>query len=234
MAQVEFTHSGKTCRPAPTVSTLHSSIDHLVVTAPTLEIGAEFVRDTLGVTPQAGGEHPRMGTHNCLLRLGEALYLEVLSINPAAGSPDRPRWFQLDRDRLNAAPRLTTWISRTNDIRSATAAAPFSLGNIENMNRGPLRWQITIPLDGGLPFNGIAPSLIQWHTNVHPAATLKDSGCSLAGLEAFHSENHEISGMLQSIGFEGQFRIFPISPKESPRLVAHIRTPAGLRQLRTR
>lgn len=139
----------------------------------------------------------------------------------------------LDLERSNTAPRLATWISRTNDIRTGTAASPVPLGNIEAMSRGPLHWQITIPTDGSLAFNGIVPSLIEWHTETHPAASLKDVGCSLVGLEAFHPEAHEVSSMLQSIGFQGQFTVFPISPEESPCLVAHVQTPAGIRQLRT-
>jgi hypothetical protein len=101
------------------------------------------------------------------------------------------------------------------------------------MSRGPLHWQITIPADGSLPFDGVAPTLIEWHVENHPAASLREVGCSLVRLEAFHHEAHEISGLLQSIGFQDRFTVFPISPKESPRLVAHIQTPAGLRQLRS-
>ncbi len=54
---------------------LRSHMDHMAITAPSLEAGVEYVRQTLGVGPQAGGEHPRMGTHNCLLKLGEKFYL---------------------------------------------------------------------------------------------------------------------------------------------------------------
>ena len=172
-----------------------------------------------------------MGTHNCLLRLGDALYLEVISINPAAGNPDRPRWFQLDKERSNAAPRLATWISRTNDIYAATAASPVPLGNIEAMSRGPLNWQITISADGTLPLDGIAPTLIEWETDSHPAGTLKDFGCTLVRLEGFHRQTTGISNMLRSIGFQGQFTASPISPEELPCLVAHVQTPAGIRQL---
>jgi hypothetical protein len=105
-----------------------------------------------------------MGTHNCLLRLGDALYLEVISSNPAAQDPKRPHWFKLDRKRANSAPRLATWVNRTNDIRAATAASPVPPGSIERMSRRPLRWHITIRADGGLPFNGIIPSLIEWNS----------------------------------------------------------------------
>jgi len=184
------------------------------------------------VTPETGGEHPRMGTHNCLLRLGDRLYLEVISINPAAGKPDRPRWFQLDLERSNAAPRLATWISRTNDICAATAAALVPLGNIEAMSRGPFNWQITVPANGTLPLDGVAPTLIEWKPGSHPADTLKDVGCTLVQMEGFHRQSPAILSMLQSIGFQGPFTVSPISREESPCLVAHVQTPAGIRQLR--
>jgi hypothetical protein len=212
-------------------TTLQSRIDHIVVTAPSLGSGAEYIRHTLGITPQAGGAHARMGTHNCLLRLGNTVYLEVISIDPGASSPDRPRWFQLDRERSNTAPRLATWVSRTNDIRAASAAAP-SLGDIETMSRDSLHWQITVPADGSLPFDGVAPSLIEWNSENHPAATLQDTGCSLVRLEAFHPAAPEIASLLRSIGFQDRFTVLPVSRQQSPCLIAHIQTPSGLRELR--
>jgi len=38
-----------------------SYLDHITITAPTLEAGAKLVEKVLGVTPQKGGEHPKMG-----------------------------------------------------------------------------------------------------------------------------------------------------------------------------
>lgn len=174
-----------------------------------------------------------MGTHNSLLRLGEAVYLEVIAINPAAGSPDRPRWFQLDHERLNAAPRLATWVSRTNDIRAATTASPVPSGNVEAMSRGSLNWRITIPADGGLPLDGVAPTLIEWESGSHPASTLRDLGCTLVGLEGFHQQTAEISDMLKAIGFQDKFRLSRIARGERPHLAALIETPGGLRELGT-
>jgi hypothetical protein len=210
----------------PGITTLRSYIDHIVVTAPSLAIGVEYVRDAVGVTPQAGGEHPRMGTHNCLLRLGDALYLEVISINPAAANPDRPRWFHLNRERSNAVPRLVTWISRTNDIRAATAASTVPLGNVEAMSRGSLSWQITIPTDGDLPLDGVAPTLIEWKATIPRA---------LSRISAAHwsdsKQTAAISNMLQTIGFQDEFHVSRIARGEQPHLVPHIETSAGLRKL---
>lgn len=66
-----------------------ASLDHLVVVAPTLAAGAQYVEERLGVVMQPGGKHPRMGTHNLLLRLGDC-YLEVIAPNPDAPAPTRP------------------------------------------------------------------------------------------------------------------------------------------------
>jgi hypothetical protein len=206
-------------------------IDHITITAPTLEAGADHVRRALGVTPQRGGEHPRMGTHNLLLRLGDALFLEVISPNPDAAKPARPRWFALDSLLPESPPSLATWVVRTPDIAATVSACPEAIGNIEPMSRGALNWQITIPADGTLPLNGIAPALIEWQAEVHPAAGLQDYGLSLAKLELFHPEPERISRLLRSLSLEGPVTVSPLREKHSPCMVAHIHTPQGLRLL---
>src|SRR5262245_54127453 len=166
-----------------------------------------------------------MGTHNCLLRLGEKLFLEVIAPNPAAPRPDRPRWFQLDDPDSTKSPRLATWVARCDDVR---AAAQPSLGKIEAMTRGNFEWLITVPDDGRFPLLGVAPTLIQWQSQAHPADGLKDMGCSLVRFEGTHPEPDRVAGLLRSVGFLGDFRV---SRGKAPSLVAHIRTPAGQRRL---
>lgn len=205
-------------------------IDHLVITAPTLESGAVFIKEALGVEMLPGGKHPRMGTHNSLLRLGDSTYLEVLAIDPEAPTPNRPRWFELDSLSPASPPRLTTWIARTTDIKAATEASTEALGTVEAMGRGALNWLITIPKNGDLNLDGLAPMLIEWHTNSHPAASMPDSGCSLVKLEVFHPQPERIKALLDSIHLEGPISVSPSPAGESSYLVAHIQTPAGLRQ----
>lgn len=207
---------------------MHCRFDHLLITAPSLAAGETYLRETLGVAPRIGGEHARMGTHNLVVRLGGAMYLEVIAINPAAPRPNRPRWFGLDDIGADAPPRLTTWVARVDDIHAAAAASPFPLGDIEPMSRGPFDWRITIPRDGTMPANGVAPTLIQWSGDTHPASTLPDVGCVLERIAGAHPQADRIAGMLESLGFEGDFSV---SPGETPGLVATLRTPAGIRQL---
>lgn len=206
---------------------MNSQIDHLVVTAPDLDLGIDYVRRTLGVSPQGGGEHPRMGTHNRLLRLGETSFLEVIAPNPAATRPPRPRWFALDELPQGEAPRLATWVATTDSIHAAARACGNLTGEIEPMTRGDLEWLITIPADGSLPFNGTAPALIEWGTEQHPAASLPDSGCELQSLELFHQDPHRLHEFLDSIQFSGPVTVSACGRNEKPGLLAHLRTPIG-------
>ena len=208
-----------------------AAIDHLVIVAPSLESGSAHVAAALGVTPQRGGEHAVMGTHNALVRLGGALYLEVIAANPDAPRPDRARWFELDRPGVTATARLATWVARTGDIHAAVAKSPIPLGRIEPMTRGSLHWLVTVPDDGSLPAQGIAPTLIQWLDEAHPASRLADSGCALVRLEGFHPDAERIEAMLRAIRFAGDFTVSPIAAHEKPYLLAHIQTPNGMRRL---
>lgn len=202
-----------------------SFIDHLVITAPDLESGSNYIYQHLGIKPQPGGEHERMGTHNRLLKLGDSVYLEIIAANPQSLPVGRPRWFELDNISVNVKPKLATWVLRTNDIKEAAKASPVSLGNIEPMRRGDLNWLITIPEDGVMPVNGMMPALIQWQTDVHPATRLMNNNCSLIELEIFHPQSIIISAFLKSIHFLGNVSV---KRAETFKIVATIQTPEGI------
>jgi len=203
-------------------------IDHLVVTAPVLDAGAAWVRASLGTECRPGGRHERMGTHNRLLRLGDDVYLEVIAADPAASPPGRPRWFDLDNLASGAAPRLATWVARTQDINAASAASPERLGSVEPMSRGDLSWRLTIPPDGSLPLNGAAPLLIQWDTADRPATRLPGDGIALLRLEVTHPEPDRVWRVLTAVGFAGPV---VLQRADTIMLTAEIRTPDGVRRL---
>lgn len=209
---------------------MYCHIDHITVTAPTLEAGAQFVRQALGIAPQPGGQHVRMGTHNLLLRLGDTLFLEVIAPDPTLPKPARPRWFGLDALQPHTAPRLATWVVRTDDIRASSAACPEVLGLIAPMRRGALDWLITIPEDGALPLDGVGPALIEWSTPAHPAAGLRDHSLSLGKLELFHPEPERITRLLLSLGLNRQVAVHA-SQDGSAHLAARIDTAQGPRWL---
>ena len=204
------------------------AIDHLVITAPSLASGTKMLHEALGIWPQRGGEHPRMGTHNALLRLGERLYLEVIAIEPAVAKPNYPRWFRLDELTSQSVPRLTTWVARCDDIHAARAASGNIHGEIQAMNRGDLNWHITIAVDGTMPFDGVAPTLIQWQSPQHPASRLEDRGCTLVSLRCFHPDSTRVNKLLQDLRIDAGI---VVEQHQRPHLIAQIMTPSAMRTI---
>lgn len=209
-------------------------LDHITVTCPTLESGAAFVHAALGVEPQVGGEHPCMATHNLLLRLGDALFLEVIAPNPAAPAPSLSRWFGLDQFEPLSPPRLATWVVRTADILASVIAASDPLGSVEQMRRGAFDWLITIPADGSLPLDGAGPALIEWQTCGHPANRMEDKGPSLACLEISHPDPARIARLQYSLALQGPVQVCAGPMGSGTQLVAHIDTPWARKCSQTR
>jgi len=186
----------------------HFTLDHITVVADSLEQGAAYVREHLGVSAQLGGEHPKMGTHNLLLKLGNELFLEIIAINPQSKAPKQSRWFGLDTLK-GRVPRLATWVIGTKDIQSDLTKSPLELGKATEITRGELTWKISIGNDGELILDGAYPSLIEWPTGVHPASGMKDLGCSLLSLEVHHPDAKAIQQLLNNRFFDDRVSIRP-------------------------
>jgi hypothetical protein len=200
-------------------------IDHLVVAAPDLGSGCDFVERTLGVRPGPGGRHALMGTHNRLLSLGPETYLEVIAIDPDAPVPPHPRWFGLsDPATLAHGPRLVTWVASVDDL-DALAAVP-ELGEVRPFARDNLRWRFAVPPGGALLHGGAVPPLTQWITP-SPAPRLPDTGCRFVALSAAVPDPRAARTALAARGLDGLVRLV----EGSPRLTAVIATPAGRREL---
>lgn len=203
------------------------ALDHLVIAAATLEQGAAWCLRAFGVEPAPGGRHAFMGTHNRLLRLvGDdadawtQAYLEIIAIDPAAAAPARPRWFGLDEASLRAAvalqPRLVHWVAR--DAQPAARRADWSAagvdpGPVEAAQRdtpeGPLRWRITVPVDGRPPGGAGLPALIAWDAGRHPSLRL-DAGT------AVRLRSMQLAGLPQGRAFDAIWphaaRLVPAAP----------------------
>ena len=211
-------------------------VDHLVVAAGSLEQGVAWCESTLFVTPQAGGEHPLMGTHNRILRIATAkfsrAYLEIIAIDPQAADPRRKRWFDLDdpalREGIRRKPRLVHFVASCERVGAASSALD-SLG----IDRGPmlaaqretpsavLRWKISVRDDGQRLFYGALPTLIEWD-GAHPSESLPESGLSLLSLTATHPRPDDLFAAYRAIHLE-QVGIDAGSPNLSARLM----TPLG-------
>lgn len=227
---------------------MKSQIDHLVVAAHSLQQGVEWCEATLGITPAAGGEHEKYGTHNRLFKIATpafpVAYFEIIAINPDAVIEKKPpptRWFDLDSKQLQAelakSPRLVHFVVNTDNIQDARHAwknQGIDRGPIIHASRktpkGLLQWQITVRPDGDRLFNGTLPTLIQWGKpeaadpmQLHPRNHLPRSGVSLKSLSVSHPSASKIKAAYEAI------MLGNIDVMEAPaNIVATLQTPKGL------
>jgi hypothetical protein len=203
-----------------------AEIDHIVLGARTLEEGAAFVVQHLGVKPKPGGRHVGFGTHNMLLGLGRGCYLEVIAPDPEQSAPAHPRPFDLDdpglRMALEAEPRLIAWVARTPVLDAVVARLGPRAGEVKSMSRGDLSWRMAFPPQRQ-DMDNLIPALIQWQGE-GASARLPDSHVRLLHLEAEHPDADTVRAALAERGLEDVLKL-----RRSPhaRLVARLKRPDG-------
>lgn len=205
-------------------------VDHITVAVHSLAAGTEWLNQLLGVSMEPGGKHPRMGTHNSLLRLGDRQFLEVIAIDPTASPPPIAgrRWFRLDElDAVNQPMRLA-WVARTDDLDSLLVAASEPLGIPERLSRGALHWRMALRSDGGMPLDDTGPMMIQWERADHPAMLLEDQSCSLTRLTLLHPQPARLEQFLSSIRFTEPVTLVEAAHAQ---VRVQLRCPQGLREI---
>jgi hypothetical protein len=115
------------------------------------------------------------------------------------------------------------------DVRAAVAslaAQGIDRGEVIQASRatpgGLLQWQITVRPDGQRLFDGCLPTLIQWG-DVHPAASMPDSGVTLKSLDLRHPDATALRAACDRLGLV-QATVTP----GPARLSALLQTPKGL------
>jgi len=204
-------------------------VDHLVYATPDLNASVDHLEQVLGVRATYGGHHWGRGTHNALLSLGPAVYLEILAPDPGQPEPAGPRWLGLDNV---AAPRFVTWAAKASDLQTfvdRAAQRNIPLGAVQQGSRKrpdgvELTWQLTV--SEGLVANGLVPFFIDWGTSPHPAISAAQ-GLELVGLHAEHPDANSIRRLFEVLGLE-----IPVLEDRSAALVATIKTPHGIVELR--
>lgn len=199
--------------------------DHIAISATCLAEGVAAVEAALGVALAGGGAHPHMATHNRLLGLGD-LYLEVIASDPDAVRPTWPRWFDLDN--FSGQTRLTNWVARSKKIAADLQICPEGTGVPVALQRGDYRWQMAVPANGKLPFDGCFPALIQWQGPLHPAHALPETGVRLTRLELAHPQAEALQAALTPL-FADPRVVIVQGPAKAMR--ASFTTPHGARVL---
>jgi Glyoxalase-like domain len=208
-------------------------LDHIAIIAPSLKDGIVWVRDCLGVSPQIGGQHSQMGTHNMLLRLGDDFFLEVITIDPNAIKPAHARWFGLDdRASLDShwhdGRRLRGMVARTDNLATLAGQSPALLGQPMRITRGTRAWQFAVRADGRLPMDGAVPHLMDWGAEGPAAPQMPDLGCRLIELVLETPAPDAVQAVYDRLGLFGGPKLRP-GPQQ--KLMAVIETPTGVHLL---
>ena len=151
-----------------------ATLDHLVWAARDLDEAVEQLYERSGVRAEPGGQHPELGTHNALARVGVHTYLEVLAPDP------RLRAGTLARQLAALpAPALLMWAARTRNAAATARSAQtegYGATMVEGRRTGvdgeELRWTNVFVSRHGA--GTLIPFFIQWHGARHPAVHAAD------------------------------------------------------------
>lgn len=175
-------------------------LDHLVWLASDLDGACAKFQAMTGVAPVYGGVHPG-GTHNALIALGPACYLEIAAPQPGVtgGHP----WVEAALKRPE--PHLYAYSMRPDDsleaiaFRAAAASIPTlgpSPGTRKMPDAAELRWRLLIPL---VPASsGTIPFFIDWIDSRHPALDAP-AGVQLTDFRLNHPEPSRIEPLLNTL-----------------------------------
>jgi hypothetical protein len=207
----------------PVKQKAESVLDHLLLGVPDLDQGIEWVREKTHVRAIKGGSHPRAGTRNALLSMGNRQYIEIISIDPKQTAASQTA----ELIRGLSAPRLITWAAATTNILSllhlATEAGYAFEGPIDGSRVKPdgsiLRWKtLRVLTDCG----DAIPFFIEWDADTEHPSEDSPLGCRLVAFEIHHPEADRVRETLRKLGITTT-----VHPGMKAQLEAVVDTPAG-------
>ena len=152
----------------------NNSIDHIIWACPDLESGIDQFEKMSGVRAVTGGKHPKLGTHNALLHLGNRSYLEIVAPDP---DQDGGPWSRSMQELTE--PILLHWVIARSNLDDYTNGLSGLIGGdneVGSISRqhptlGMLSWEILL-----LPKHDhgcLVPFLIDWGDSTHPTELLE-------------------------------------------------------------
>jgi catechol 2,3-dioxygenase-like lactoylglutathione lyase family enzyme len=201
-----------------------SLLDHILLGAPDLQAGIDFVENRTGVRAAFGGVHPSRGTQNALLALGERHYLEIIAPDPAQPGVKNPLASNL---HSLAEPRLVGWAAHPGSVtlfaEKLRAAGIKFEGPTPGSRKRPdgrlLQWQTLTLADAD---SGLLPFFIEWgKDSVHPSVDAP-KGCSLLNFAAETPDPEKLAATLKTLNLD-----LLVKKGEKPRLHAVISGPKG-------
>lgn len=199
------------------------ALDHILWAVPDLDTGSAQFADATGVMPGNGGSHAGFGTRNSLASLGDRLYFEVISVDPAQDN------FRERAERIGRleGPEMHTFGVRgeaLDDYRDAARKLGLNASDPVAMSRMrddgvKVQWRsiyINDPVWGDM-----VPFLIDWMGSPHPWETAPN-GCSMREFCALHPRADELTEIYQTLGIS-----VPVKRALKPGFALVLDTPKG-------
>lgn len=206
-----------------------AQIDHFVVAIRSLDEGTAAFETLTGVRPARGGQHPRRGTENALVSLGNGMYLEIIAPQKGAAldPADAP---------MRELTELTVigWAVGVSDVQDARARlqkadatpSPVSPGSRVTPGGATLEWSTFGLLS---PQLDIAPFFIHWNAGTAHPSTTSPTGCTLSRLVVQDPAAAALTRVLAALGVEG------VAVSTGPTAIAvTLACPSGVVTLRTK
>jgi hypothetical protein len=203
------------------------------VIAPTLAEGVSHVKNCLDIDVPFGTRHDYMGTHNHRLQLGNSVYLEIVALDPQGTEPERSRWFGLGnqesiRSDWDKGRRFRGWVASTVDISAKIAAHQNVFGEKVSLPSANPTFDFSIPVNGSLPLDGAAPSLIDHRDDPTSMTDIPDLGARLVSFSLEHPDPAAIELLYRELSID---RPPDLVVGPNIRFQAQIETPTGYKEL---
>ena len=198
-------------------------LDHILWAVPDLEEGAAMFEAASGIAPAGGGSHAGFGTRNTLASLGEQLYFEVISVDPAQEN-HRER---AERIGELSAPEMHTFGVRGVELehyRDTARGLGLDASDPVHMSRMradgvKIQWRAIYIVDP--VWGDMVPFLIDWMGSQHPWETTP-KGCKLIEFSALHPNADELSDIYRALGVS-----VPVKRSAAPGFLLRLDTPKG-------
>lgn len=187
----------------------------------------DFVQERTGVRPAPGGVHPRLGTCNAVLALGERCYLEIIAPDPRQCGVSPWLTSRLASIVTMDEPEVAGWAVHSRDIETLAAklrACGIGIDGVHARSRSRadgtvLNWKMVRLLDDR---QAILPFLIEWDANSkHPAADAP-AGCRLERFTAVVPNPVEFTRLFELLEVDVE-----VEQGSAPRLEVSIAGPGG-------
>ena len=96
--------------------------------------------------------------------------------------------------------RLRGWVAQTDDFDFVLARHGALLGQKTRVSRGDRSWLFSVPSDGSLPVDGVAPSVIDWGSRGCPAPAMPDLGANLVSFTIEHPDPVWVIDLYERLG----------------------------------